>query len=122
MAWPPSWAYLPKACRMMVDLPMPGSPPTRSAEPGTSPPPVTRSNSAMPVGRRGGGASSLFRSSRVILRPLDLREAPLPTGGPAPSSVMVFQPPHASHLPDHLEWVAPQDWQTKEDVLAMILV
>jgi len=24
---------------------------------------------------------------------------------------MVFQPPQASHLPDHLEWVAPQDWQ-----------
>ena len=33
----------------MVDLPMPGSPPTRSAEPGTKPPPVTRSNSAMPL-------------------------------------------------------------------------
>ncbi len=64
MAWPPFWAYLPSACRMMVDFPMPGSPPTRSAEPGTSPPPVTRSNSAMPVGRRSGGASSLFKSSR----------------------------------------------------------
>ncbi len=36
---------------------------------------------------------------------------------------MVFQPPQASHLPDHLGVVAPQDWQTKvaED-LAMILV
>src|SRR6185437_4267073 len=123
MAWPPSWAYLPNACRMMVDLPMPGSPPTNSADPGTSPPPVTRSNSAMPVGRRWGAASSVFRSSRVILRPLTRRAAPEPRGGAMPSSVMVFQPPQASHLPDHFAWVAPQDWQTKlvED-LAMILL
>ena len=35
-----------------------------------------------------------------------------PKGGATPSSVMVFQPPQASHLPDHLAWVAPQDWQT----------
>jgi hypothetical protein len=26
---------------------------------------------------------------------------------------MVFQPPQASHLPDHFGAVAPQDWQTK---------
>src|SRR5580704_16655357 len=106
---------------MMVDLPMPGSPPTRRAEPGTSPPPVTRSNSAMPVGRRWGGASSVLRSSRVMRRPFALRVAPDPSGGATPSSVMVFQPPQDSHLPDHLAWVAPQDWQTKlgED-LAMI--
>src|ERR1700743_3132674 len=106
---------------MMVDLPMPGSPPTSSAEPGTSPPPVTRSNSLMPVGRRWGGASSVFRSSRVMRGPWPRRAAPEPSGGAMPSSVMVFQPPQASHLPDHLAWVAPQDWQAKlgED-LAMI--
>src|SRR5689334_8553491 len=99
---------------MIVDLPMPGSPPTSKAEPGTNPPPVTRSNSAMPVGRRWGGASSVFKSSSVILRPFTRRLAPDPKGGAIPSSVMVFQPPQASHLPDHLAWVAPQDWQTKE--------
>src|SRR4051812_27230270 len=99
---------------MMVDLPMPGSPPTNSAEPGTSPPPVTRSNSPMPVGRRWGGASSVLRSSRVILRPFTRRDAPDPSGGATPSSVMVFQPPQASHLPDHLAVDAPQDWQVKE--------
>ena len=27
--------------------------------------------------------------------------------------MMLFQAPQASHLPDHLEWTAPQDWQTK---------
>ena len=38
------------ACNSSVDLPIPGSPPTRIAQPGTSPPPSTRSNSAMPGG------------------------------------------------------------------------
>src|ERR1700759_2624616 len=103
---------------MMVDLPIPGSPPISSAEPGTRPPPVTRSNSAMPVTRRGGGASSDLRSSSANLRPFSRRPALLPMGGAAPSSVMVFQPLQASHLPDHLEVAAPQVWQTKLDDLA----
>ena len=68
----------------------------------------------MPVTRRGGGASSVLRSSSANLRPLTRRVALAPMGGAAPSSVMVFQPPQASHLPDHLGAVAPQDWQTKE--------
>ena len=34
--------------------------------------------------------------------PLTRRVAPAPMGGATPSSVMVFQPPQASHLPDHL--------------------
>src|SRR6185312_5770774 len=103
---------------MSVDLPMPGSPPTKRAEPGTNPPPVTRSNSPMPVMRRGGGASSDLRSSSSKRRPLTRRTPDL-IGGAAPSSVMVFQPPQDSHLPDHLEVVAPQDWQTKLEDLAM---
>jgi hypothetical protein len=40
------------------------------------------------------------------------RRASPPLGGAAPSSAIVFQPPQASHLPDHFEWTAPQDWQT----------
>src|ERR1700761_2591355 len=113
MAWPPRFTYSPSACNRMVDLPMPGSPPTNSAEPGTKPPPVTRSNSAMPVMRRAGGASSVFKSSSANLRRLTRRPAVAPMGGAAPSSVMVFQPPQDSHLPDHLGVVAPQVWQTK---------
>src|SRR6202012_3710198 len=92
---------------------MPGSPPTNNAEPATSPPPQTRSNSVMPVMRRGGGASSVFRSSSANLRPLTRRPALDPMGGAAPSSTMVFQPLQASHLPAHLGGVEPQDWQTK---------
>jgi hypothetical protein len=30
------------------------------------------------------------------------------------SSAIVFQPPQASHRPDHFAWTAPHAWQTKE--------
>jgi len=39
-------------------LPMPGSPPTSRAEPATIPPPQARSNSAMPLMRRGVGSTA----------------------------------------------------------------
>jgi hypothetical protein len=38
--------------------------------------------------------------------------ASAPGGREANSSTKVFQAPHASQRPDHLEWEAPQDWQT----------
>src|SRR5882762_3621037 len=100
---------------MIVDLPIPGSPPTSSAEPGTKPPPHTRSNSAIPVGRRGGCSSVVFRSSSANWRPRARFLASPPMGGGAPSSTIVFHPPQASQRPDHLEPTAPQDWQAKEE-------
>ena len=41
------------ACIRMVDLPIPGSPPSKIADPSTIPPPQTRSNSSIPVILRG---------------------------------------------------------------------
>ena len=52
-----------------VDLPMPGSPPISVAEPGTKPPPATRSSSPMPVTMRGSGSDSPARSSSGKGRP-----------------------------------------------------
>ena len=52
-----------QACSSSVDLPMPGSPPSRVTEPGTRPPPSTRSSSAMPVGT---GAARRATSSAVM--------------------------------------------------------
>ena len=52
-----------------VDLPMPGSPPIRVAEPGTKPPPATRSSSPMPVTTRGSGFDAPDRSSSGKGRP-----------------------------------------------------
>ena len=40
-------------CSNRVDLPAPGLPPMRMAEPGTTPPPSTRSSSLKPELKRG---------------------------------------------------------------------
>src|SRR6478735_1539903 len=95
-----------------VDLPIPGSPPTRITEPRTNPPPVTRSNSAIPEGSLGASCASPARGSSAKRRPLPgLR--PGPAGRSAPSSLRVFHSPHASHLPCQRLEAAPQFWQTK---------
>jgi hypothetical protein len=100
------------ACKSSVDLPMPGSPPTRMAEAGTSPPPSTRSSSSIPDEARGGGASSVARSVSGITRPLAPSAlGPVESGA---SSTMVFQPPQASHLPGPFAMAAPQAVQVKE--------
>ena len=44
--------------RRSVDLPIPGSPPSRTTEPGTRPPPRTRSSSPIPTGRRGASGTA----------------------------------------------------------------
>ncbi len=92
---------------------MPGSPPTRVAEPWTSPPPVTRSNSPMPEICRSSRSGAPDRAWKSILRP------PLATlwgeVSPSGSSTMVFQPPQPSHLPVQRPWTVPQLWQTKRD-------
>jgi len=46
----PPAAHRWAACNSSVDLPTPGSPASRITEPGTAPPPSTRSNSSTPVG------------------------------------------------------------------------
>ena len=47
-----------------VDLPIPGSPLTRTSEAGTRPPPRTRSSSGTPVGRRSASEASTSTSRR----------------------------------------------------------
>ncbi len=88
---------------------MPGSPPTRIALAATSPPPSTRSNSPMPVSRRGGGSTWPSRPTKATLPP-GLRAGP--GRGSTRSSTMVFHSPQASHLPDHFGWALPQAEQT----------
>ena len=50
LGWPA--AMLPAVSSSSVDLPMPGSPAISTTEPGTMPPPSTRSNSPKPVDSR----------------------------------------------------------------------
>ena len=74
-----------------VDLPTPGSPASSTTEPGTSPPPSTRSSSPTPVGRArasSGSSSPIGRAARVTGAGETARR------GKAPSSATV---PHAWH-------------------------
>src|SRR5262252_9894477 len=112
MRWPARASML-VACVSSVDLPMPGSPPTRSTEPRTKPPPVTRSSSAIPEERRGASWLLPVSVSSANCRPL--RRERIDTGtAPESSSASVFHSPQASHLPCQRLYAAPQFWQTKE--------
>src|SRR5439155_23077167 len=93
-----------------VDLPMPGSPPTRTTEPGTMPPPRTKSNSTRPVFHRS--TTPLFRSVRrtggwPVGRPLTGE----PLNRPTASSTSAFHAPHPSHRPPHFGCSAPHSVQ-----------
>jgi hypothetical protein len=96
-------------------LPIPGSPPTSRADPVTKPPPVTLSNSAMPVSTRGAPAVSPFSVESATTRPLrgarDAGPAATPPDTPA-SSTSVFHSPHSSQRPCQRVETAPQFWQT----------
>src|SRR6185295_5705546 len=110
-----AWLRPAAAWSRSVDLPIPGSPPTRTSEPGTRPPPKTRSSSSIPRRRRGMSASAMpargsatpaavapraiARSVRVVSR--------------TTVSTNVFQPSHARHCPSQRRKDSPQDWHTK---------
>src|SRR6266700_4865746 len=104
------------ACVSKVDLPIPGSPPTRSTEPRTKPPPVTRSSSAMPEERRGASWLLPVSDSSANFRPLrlDRIETGIVVAPVRSSSTSVFHSPQESHLPCQRLYAAPQFWQTKE--------
>src|ERR1700730_14849077 len=95
---------------------MPGSPPTSSTEPRTKPPPVTRSSSAMPEGRRGASTLLPVRVSSANSRPLRLLriETGIVVAPVVSSSASVFHSPQDSHLPCQRLYEEPQFWQTKE--------
>ena len=79
------------------------------AEPGTTPPPQTRSNSVTPVTMRGGSGVSDSRDSNCRPRAFAVEAGFSAPGGEAerPSSTMVFHWPHEPHWPDHLPWTRP---------------
>ena len=91
-----------------VDLPIPGSPLTRTRLAGTRPPPRTRSSSATPVGIRS--ASPASTSTR---RSSGRAAAAGPTfdTGATHSSSRVPQLPHAGQRPSHFPVVYPHSEQ-----------
>src|SRR5438445_13525844 len=95
---------------------MPGSPPTKSTEPLTKPPPVTRSSSAIPEGRRGASWLLPVRLSSANSRPLLLLriETGIVVSPVTFSSTSVLHSPQVSLLPFQRFYVSPQVWQTKD--------
>ena len=98
------------ACSTRVDLPMPGSPPISTVEPGTRPP--RRPGRARRSAWSGATGRPTRRRGRRARRPGGARAQALGTAGVACSSASVFHAPQASQRPAHLAWTAPQLWQT----------
>src|SRR5256885_6669477 len=95
-----------------VDFPMPGSPPTSTTDPGTMPPPSTKSNSASPVRQRSGRTVARLESWTGATSPaLAFQPSDLATDRPTASSTSVFHSPHASQRPAHFGWSAPHSVQ-----------
>src|SRR5439155_22118236 len=118
-------------CSSRVDLPMPGSPPMRIIEPGTIPPPRTKSNSSIPVFHRRAslpltsrslGVTATLPPSASVRVPPARRLAPL-VGAlrAATSSTSEFHAPQTSHRPAHLGCSAPHSVQ-RYTVLALGLM
>ena len=106
----PAAATSAAAWSRIVDLPMPGSPPSRVTEPGTRPPPSTRSSSAMPVGR---GENSVGSTSLMGTGATAGARIGGATGGPSASSTSVPQASQPGHWPTHLGAPAPHSVQRK---------
>src|SRR5690606_16218960 len=124
-------------CRSSVDLPMPGSPPINTKEPSTTPPPRTRSNSAMPVETRcssrtgtslsaitapcegpdAAGAGFPPQCPGRLLDPSP-REASAASAGASLNSIRLSQVPQDGQRPAHLEKVSPHSLQAKVTLLA----
>ena len=102
------------AMLVSVDFPIPGDPPSSTSDPGTRPPPSTRSSSPIPVDIRCSGPAPTSLKGRgtaaAARRAPPGREPPpagrpRPAGAPAPlatgSSTSEFHAPHSGQRPCH---------------------
>ena len=107
-------------CSTRVLLPIPGSPPSSTMEPRTSPPPSTRFNSSSCRSMRGSSLACTFEMGMGVFLaeealptpPAACRRAPLATTGATRISLKVFHCPQLGHLPIHFTDSCPQLSQT----------
>ncbi|MFT4941501.1 MAG: hypothetical protein ACI88A_004571, partial [Paraglaciecola sp.] len=109
-------AKLHITCNNKVLFPAPGEPPMSIAEPGTTPPPNTRSSSLKPEVKRGKAAKSMFPSVSMCPAvwpeyPPELRP-PEELAAETTNSVMVFQALQSLHCPCQRGYSAPQSEHT----------
>ena len=96
----------------------PGSPPSSTSEPGTMPPPSTRSNSPMPLEMRSACEASISEYRRAPCAALPGSAYRCPCGRPAGdsstrSSTSEFHAPQSVQRPCHFGDCVPHSWQTK---------
>ena len=102
------------AASVKVDFPIPGDPPIRTSEPGTIPPPRTRSSSAMPVVIRATcWASTSRRGTGFAARPDRVAEPR--AGATARSSTSEFHSPQPGQRPCHFGLSCPHEEQANTD-------
>ena len=99
-------------CNTRVDLPMPGSPPNKTNEPGTMPPPSTRFSSSSCMSRRASSVPAMSDRGRGrFCLPLDADAKDVcrtVVSCRITSSTNEFHAPHEGHLPTHLGESCPQ--------------
>ena len=97
-------------CKTSVDLPIPGSPPINTNEPGTSPPPNTRFNSSSCISIRGSSSASISFKVTGLALAVSIPETGRRLEGSLRtiSSTYVFHSPQEGHFPTHLGDSCPQ--------------
>ena len=91
-------------CSTSVLFPMPGSPPSNTSDPGTSPPPNTRFSSSSCMSMRGSSpvAISFSVSGRAFSKVNPGAARLSVAAGRSTCSFIEFHVPHEGHRPAHL--------------------
>src|SRR3990167_2351297 len=92
---------------MRVDLPMPGSPARRVSECPAIPPPMSLSNSGIPVTNRATFSVSIEPTGTGTPEGYEMS----PSSSGSLNTWIVFHALHAKQLPLHLDWVCPHSVQ-----------
>ncbi len=100
------------SCSSRVDLPMPGSPPNNTSDPGTSPPPSTRFSSLLEQRMRARSSCEISRNGSGWLRTAGAARTPRFAGAATRSSTSVFHCSHSGQRPSQRKLLWPQFWQT----------
>ncbi len=102
-------------CKSNVDFPMPGSPPTRTAERFMAPPPSTRSNSPIPVEMRvpSSGSTAVSGIGFVCSPPGNTDAPEAPADPPVSYSMNEFHSPHSGQRPSQRGCVYPHELHLK---------
>ena len=109
----------PAAWRMMVLFPIPGSPPSKTTEPGTIPPPSTLSNSWKPL-ENLDIFSDVISSNNFAFLVWGLFFFGVLNFWVLFSSTIVFHSLQFRHLPKYWDVSDRQFWQTKVENLFLI--